>query len=1082
MVLASWRFSLLKVVVVLLIITAIVPLQVRGREENLRVAANRGKIYSLQIDKPIIRRLAVNQTHTYQSTLAANHFLHLTLEPHSIDLLITAWDPENRKLTEINTADRSPGIQSVYLITPTPGNYRIVMQATMREAMIGNYQVKVESLRPAGPFDRDNFAAQQAFLEGMKSSRATTTEMLEKALSSYTEALSYWRVAANRREEAETLDNIGLIHNYLGEKQKALDCHHQALLLRRVVGDRAGEATTLYNTGTIYYSLGELKAALDCYQQVLKLWRELGNHIGEANTLHSLGLAYNFLGEKSEALDYYQQALVLQRTLTLRTQEARTLDSIGAVYRSLGEMARALGYYQQALVLERTMGDRYGEAYSLHNIGSVHDANGDWQMALDYYQQSLIIFREVRNVGGEAYTLNNLGAVYDSQGERQEALNYYRQALALMRVTGNRGGEAGTLHNIGGVYEALGQWQTAGEYYRESLSGRQWVGDRIGEALTLFGLARIARVLDNLDVARSRIEEALLLLEQVRTGLASQHLRASYFAQVQEYYEFYIDLLMQLHQRYPERGYNAEALQASERARARTLLEMLVEARADLRRGVDPQLLAQEQGLRQQLNTQAARLTRLLAENRNNEQAVTVRQEVDGILEELQKVEARMRKENPRYRALSYPQPLSVIELQEQVVDANTVLLEYVLGKERSFLWVVTANSVTSYQLPSRSEIESLARRVYQLLTARQPVLAETPDQYRQRVVKADTEYWPAAAQLSSMLLAPVAPLLQGKRVLIVPDGILHYLPFAALPSPTVVPSQVAVSATQPYPLLIAENEIVYLPSALTITLMRRELTQRQLATKMIAVLADPVFDSNDPRVRQQRRLQSIKSGKSVASSGRKRISTERGQAEGIGIANEVLPFTRLGFSRQEAAEIISLVGKEQSREALGFEASRATALSPELAQYRYIHFATHGLANSSYPELSSIVLSLVDQAGRPQDGFLRLHEIYNLNLPAELVVLSACRTGFGKVMRGEGLIGLTRGFMHAGAARVMASLWNIDDSATAELMGSFYRGMLQRKQSPAAALRAAQLSMAASKRWQAPYYWAAFVLQGEYR
>jgi CHAT domain-containing protein len=201
----------------------------------------------------------------------------------------------------------------------------------------------------------------------------------------------------------------------------------------------------------------------------------------------------------------------------------------------------------------------------------------------------------------------------------------------------------------------------------------------------------------------------------------------------------------------------------------------------------------------------------------------------------------------------------------------------------------------------------------------------------------------------------------------------------------------------------------------------------------------------------------------------------------GIGNIDARLP--RLIGTRREALGILSLVPVGEQRRALDFEASRATAMSAELGQYRFIHFATHGLLNSAHPELSGLVLSLVDERGQPVDGFLRLHEIYNLRLPAELVVLSACQTGLGKEIKGEGLVGLTRGFMYAGSPRVMASLWKVDDRATTELMKRFYEGMLGPKRlRPAEALRAAQVSMWKQKRWQNPYYWAAFVLQGEWR
>src|SRR6266496_2573465 len=183
------------------------------------------------------------------------------------------------------------------------------------------------------------------------------------------------------------------------------------------------------------------------------------------------------------------------------------------------------------------------------------------------------------------------------------------------------------------------------------------------------------------------------------------------------------------------------------------------------------------------------------------------------------------------------------------------------------------------------------------------------------------------------------------------------------------------------------------------------------------------------------------------------------------------------------SASTLAVLRGELAGRALDFAANRTTAMGAEVSKYRFVHFATHGFLNSRHPELSGIVLSLVDQEGRAQDGFLRAHEIYNLKLPADLVVLSGCRTGLGKEIKGEGLVGLTRAFMYAGAARVMVSLWDVNDEATAELMKRFYGGLLGRnKLSPAAALRAAQVSMASDKRWSSPYYWAAFTLQGEPR
>jgi CHAT domain-containing protein len=301
---------------------------------------------------------------------------------------------------------------------------------------------------------------------------------------------------------------------------------------------------------------------------------------------------------------------------------------------------------------------------------------------------------------------------------------------------------------------------------------------------------------------------------------------------------------------------------------------------------------------------------------------------------------------------------------------------------------------------------------------------------------------------------------------------------------------------------LILEHEIVSLPSASVMAVLRREIQQRQQPSKMVAVLADPVFEHDDPRLMNESGMprsgvtaksqstslgvsttQRKASQKRAPSSQLSRPASELQRAlRDVGISRDGLSIPRLLSTRQEAEALLSVAPAGSGFKALDFQASRATATNPELGQYRIVHFATHGLLNSEHPELSGLVLSLVDKQGKPQNGFLRLHDIYNLSLPVDLVVLSACNTGLGKEVRGEGLVGIVRGFMYAGAARVVASLWKVDDEATAELMKRFYRYMVQENMPAAAALKAAQVEMWQQKRWRRPYYWAAFVLQGEWR
>jgi CHAT domain-containing protein len=408
-------------------------------------------------------------------------------------------------------------------------------------------------------------------------------------------------------------------------------------------------------------------------------------------------------------------------------------------------------------------------------------------------------------------------------------------------------------------------------------------------------------------------------------------------------------------------------------------------------------------------------------------------------------VEAEIREESPSYTALTQPQPLAAADIQA-LLDPETLLLSYVLGEPRGVLWAVTPESITTFELPGRAEIEAAARRFHEELSTFDP--ADRPRQAEH------------AAALGRMLLGPVADRLEGRRLVVIPDGALEYVPFGALQVPGADGASV-----------LDRHEVVYLPSASALAVQRRVLARRPPASRRLAVLADPVFDPQDARV------VSAGAGRSGRSPMAKAAGT-RGMTAGAG---EEPAFERLAGSRLEAEAIAALAPPGEAMVALDFDASRARALGDRLSDFRIVHFATHGVIDAEHPALSGLVLSRVDRDGRPQEGFLHLHDVYNLRLNADLVVLSGCRTALGKEVRGEGLVGLTRGFLYAGAARVVASLWRVEDQATAALMTRFYRGLWIEGLKPAAALRAAQLSLQGERRWRDPYYWAGFVLQGDW-
>lgn len=861
--------------------------------------------------------------------------------------------------------------------------------------------------------------------------------------------------------KARALTNTGIVEYMRGNWMPAMKTYEQALLLSQAAADTAGTAQLYLHIGYIYADTGDNERALSQYTQALSLWRAAGDRAGEAATVSAIGLVHTVLGDFQKAIDALEgQALVLARQIGDRFGEAAAHNNLGFAFQSLGDLKQSLKHYRLGLEIYDRIQLVAGQALTVQYVGYIHDLMGNKQEALACYERGVAYSRLARNQIMEADALNYIGSIYNGLAKPEEANRYLQQALSVYRAAGQQRGQAATLINLGKYFDAIGQPQKALQHYNEALATFRTVGDRAGQVSALYNVARALRDSGDLEQAQKAIEEVIAINEAVRFKVSSNDLKAAYFASVHHQFELYVDILMS---RNAARDSGESAFEAYERGRARSLLEALVEARADIKKGVEVGLLQRERALQRQINVKAERRIQLASEQAAASSVATLDNELSELASEYQQIQGQIRSSSPRYAALTQPAPLKLRDIQQQVLDANTVLLEYGLGENRGFVWVITAGSIKSFELPARATIETKARRVYNLLTAR-----NRPETIKNsRISQIESEYEAAAAELSRLLLGPVLQELGQKRVVVVADGALQFVPFAALPVPSLQGPTGSPSGSVP---LMVEHEVVSLPSASVMALLRNEVRGRSLAPKSIAILADPVFDKRDERLLDA-------SGRAQNLAGRK-----RGTLRAFDGLTQGVELVRLPFSRREAESIMSAAEARDGLLALGFLASRTTATSGELAKYRIVHFATHGILNTQNPELSGILLSRFDERGQPQDGFLQLHEIYNLDLPCELVVLSACQTALGKEIKGEGFVGLTRGFMYAGAARVIASLWKVDDAATAELMKAFYQSMFNDKLPPAAALRAAQINMWQQPAWRSPYYWAAFTLQGEWR
>ncbi len=940
-----------------------------------------------------------------------------------------------------------------------------------------------------------------------------------QALKLYELALKESRTRGDRLRTALAINAVARTNSTLGRNDAAQTLLQKSLLqLDRDGSDQERHIVAeAYNyLGEVFLTQGISIKALDYFERARKLWTDLGYRAGEAQTKLNLGYAYASMGQQAQALTQLNDAMQQYRLIDHLRGEALALTMLGSVGSFQGNEQAALVSHTKAIEMFRQIGDRQGEGVAVNGVGQAYEDLGDKQAALDRYLQSLQLFEKIDNIDSvsvneykiaqtyralgnipqafihydrcrklsratgkrriEAYALRDVAEIYLSQNRKADTLEQYNKVLNVYRTVHDLRGEALTFYSIGDLFFASGEKQRALDAYRKALPLIRSAGDREGEISTLYAISRSAHAAGHTDEALARIEESIGAIEALRTFVASPDLRSTYFATVHENYELYIQILMQLERERPGRGYAAKALQASESARSRALIEVLAEARADLRQGMDANQVERERKLHEALAAKEQYQLQLLRSNQPGEEAEQVAREIRQLATEEQLLQAEIRQQNPRFAALSQPKPLTLEQIQAELRGENALLLEYSLGQDKSYLWAVTENWIGSYELPGRATLEELAREVYMLLTVRQRLGEKN---YDSEVANADAAYSEKALALSRMLLGPVQDKLGGNKLLIVSDGLLQYIPFEALPSPQEDSAAATLNKTTPgseRPLLVAEHEVINLPSISTLAEVRRQTAASDSHQKVLSILADPVFEVRDLRVHVATQIQSPEKQKADEQA---YLTLTLRDFDSFSTGNAI---SRLPHTLSEAQAILKLVPRNLATLATDFDAARTNVLSPEMEHYQIIHFATHSFVNSTNPQLSGILLSMVDKQGMSQNGFLQLRDIYNLKLSAKLVVLSACSTALGKDVKGEGLISLTRGFMYAGAKSVVASLWKVDDRATAELMSRFYAAMINDNLPPAAALRAAKESLRREQRWSAPYYWAGFILQGEYR
>lgn len=976
--------------------------------------------------------------------LRAGQVLHAVAVQRGVDVALDLYDPAGRLQLEVDSPTGESGVERLWFVAPRDGRY-LLLARRLSAAAGGGFTVTIDPPRAPSAAAGIRARACLAESEGDATLRAAAAGRRRASLDAYRRAMSLWRSLGDAEAEARAATKLGSAWSALGDIRRAVETWEQALALLEAHG-LAGALPLLHTKlGYGYSRLGEPSRARASFEAALAAARRLGDSGEEVGALTGLAELLHSGGEPWDALVRFDEALAVAHDAGETAGEAGACKAQAALLTVLGQLDEAKEMATRAAALYERLHDPAGEGVALMYLGWARKLAGDPVAARRDLDRALALVQGAGDRQDEAVVFERLGMLARDTGRPADAVAHDRQALGIFHDEGDLQDEARTLSNLGYALVLAGDPAGGLAAEQEAIPRLTAMREPSAEGYALYRRGLAERALGRLTQARQDVELCLDLLDGIRQRARSEGLRMSYLDLVHDSYELLVDLLMDMHARDPRAGNDRAALAAAERGRARGLLDQVALARL---RGV-----GEDGGVRRRLRQVDERIRNLQLSTAYGADGAIVRGAGEAAPPALSALLAERRRvlvevEGPGDASAAAPRVLDVRSIQARLLDAGTVLLMYSLGEKRSFLWALTRDRLESAVLPPRSWLEKGARQLHDLLASGR----SHGDQVQAELI---------AGELSRRLLAPVAALIAGRRLAIVPDGALAYLPFGALPEP---------GGEAP---LLAGHELVVLPSASVEAAVRVRSARRRRSPARLAVVADPLLPGASagapPPAALARQVAAV-----PASSG---TAGER-TLQDLGLRR--LP--PLAYAREEAESILALVPPEARLGALGADASRDLVLSGALAPYAIVHFASHALIHPSVPELSGLALAAHDSEGHPRLGFLPSFEIAELRLPAELVVLSACSTGLGKALRGEGLVGLTQSFFQAGAARVLVSLWNVDDRATAHLMEDLYRRLLGAGRTPAAALCEAQLALRRDPRWAAPYYWAGFELEGDWR
>jgi CHAT domain-containing protein/Tfp pilus assembly protein PilF len=832
----------------------------------------------------------------------------------------------------------------------------------------------------------------------------------DKAIEYHQKALDLYEEIGDERGESEVLGGLGLIYTSINY-DTSLEYYKEALIKREKVDDRILMGNTLNSIGSLYYGIFEdYSQALNYFDRAEVVRTELGDSLNLGRTIHLKASTLENLGQNELSLEYYKKSLRLNQSSGDQGRVAEALKNSGTILNNMGKYPEALEYLGKAEKAYRVLEDSTGLSDSFNQIGYVYLNLGDLNTALEKFNVAVSITKKLNDQWGLAGIYNNLGIMLQNAGRYEKALEYSTNALKIYEELKDQSSIIVSLNNIGTIYFDMKDYQKAEENYQRGLKICRELKVKDQEANYLLNLANAQSLTGRMDEALQNYQEGFKIARTLNspdlawkyiTGLAEYYETTGEYDKVVELNDTALKILEGLRSTLP-----ADEFRSTFMAKERYVFEDIIDLletlyEKDRTKGYD-------------------KLAFLYAEQSKSRV----------LLDMLSKAELTFINE-PGNGNLRNPEPVSIDEAKTLCTDKNTVILEYSVGDSSSCLWVITQSDYKLFKLPRRKKLQEQIETIrFSLLDPQQGI---------------SDFFTNAGSLLYEELIRPAESFLTKKsKLILIPDGVLNYLPFEVLLTENKKPT--ANISYSDLPFLVKKYPVSYGQSASVLkTLISKpaEEAGKKAVDKRLLAMGDPLYEDTS--------------------------------------FNLLIKYPRLGYTGKEIENISSYFAGGSSEIYLRNKATEENLKrNNELNKFNYIHFATHGLINEDKPDMSSLVLTSEKNSG--EDGFLQAAEIFNLKLNADLVVLSACQTGLGKLVRGEGMVGLARAFMYAGTPSVLASLWSVSDMSTASLMGEFYKNLIKNKLSKADALRKAQLTLMSDKKYAHPFYWAPFILIGDWR